>query len=41
MMGWDDRARPLYETLVAHQIEWTIDDGFLSPDQLAKTGALA
>jgi aldehyde:ferredoxin oxidoreductase len=39
MMGWDDHARPLYETLVAHHLEWTIDDGFLSTDHLANSGA--
>ncbi|MCO5220790.1 MAG: hypothetical protein M9947_04300 [Thermomicrobiales bacterium] len=39
MMGWDDRARPIYETLVTHHLEWTVDEGYLAPDVLAPTGA--
>jgi aldehyde:ferredoxin oxidoreductase len=27
MMGWDDEGRPRYETLVAHHLEWTVDEG--------------
>jgi len=38
VMGWDDRARPHYETLVAHHLEWTVDDELLSPEHLAETG---
>ncbi len=26
MMGWDDAGRPLLETLVDHQLEWTAND---------------
>ena len=26
MMGWDDRARPTYETLVDHHLEWVLDE---------------
>ena len=39
LMGWDDAARPFYETLVEHHLEWTIDEGIVSLDHLAKTGA--
>ena len=39
MMGWDDQARPAYETLVALDLEWTIDEGFLSSELLATGGA--
>ena len=39
MMGWDHEARPYYETLVDHHLEWTIDEGFLSTEHQAKTEA--
>jgi len=39
LMGWDDEARPFAETLVDHHLEWTIDEGIVSLDHLAKTGA--
>lgn len=38
MMGWDDRARPAYETLVSLGLEWTVDEGYLSSDSIAMTG---
>ncbi len=41
LMGWDDQARPSYETLVEHHLEWTTEEGVLSLDHLAKTGARA
>lgn len=39
MKGWDDRAHPRYETLVALDLEWTVDEGYLSSDLLATGGA--
>ncbi len=39
MMGWDHEARPYYETLVDHHLEWTIDEGFLSTEHQAKKEA--
>ena len=39
MMGWDDAALPFYETLVAHHLEWTFDEGYLSPDHISTKGA--
>lgn len=39
MMGWNQSARPYYETLVAHHLEWTIDEGYLSSECLAENGA--
>ena len=38
MMGWNDRARPTYETLVSLGLEWTVDEGYLSSDSIAMTG---
>jgi aldehyde:ferredoxin oxidoreductase len=29
MMGWDDRGRPRYETLLDHHLEWVVHDGHL------------
>ena len=39
MMGWDDVARPFYETLVTHHLEWTTNEGYLPSELLAETGA--
>ena len=39
MMGWDDDARPTYETLVDHHLEWVVDEGYLPNSILAETGA--
>ncbi len=41
MMGWDDRARPTYETLVDHHLEWVLDEHYLSSESIAMTGASA
>jgi aldehyde:ferredoxin oxidoreductase len=30
MMGWDDTGRPRYETLLDHQLEWTVADGHMA-----------
>jgi aldehyde:ferredoxin oxidoreductase len=27
MLGWDDAGRPRYETLLDHQLEWTVKEG--------------
>lgn len=41
MMGWDDLGRPSYETLVAHHLEWTIDEGFVDRSLISMAGGLA
>lgn len=38
MMGWDDGARPSYETLIEHDLEWTVDEGYFPVGLLAGMG---